>query len=329
MEKATPIKTFVQSLAVPLWPVRLLRPMNHFMSPSGLAAGEERVPHPDLLAAVVFSQQSFKAMLRRALGDQEYRNARNFAVGKSTKSRTATRVADMLGLDLDQLRDLFREPHESFGGIFYAAEGALYRVASAAINTTVSCPCCGGDLFESPSCWWRSRSNVTLESGAYRLVDRILMDLIVLSWVRSPNILNELAKPDDHPHWQWLRLLHDRVGGGHIGDLVARKAVPDLTRERIWAMGRGETLDIEAVESLVAGVADEDLLRRSATSARGLSLASELLMAASAESINPSTARQVLHSRLRVLLLQFDLTSLQRQGRLMPAPCKGALPLVK
>lgn len=137
--------------------------------------------------------------------------------------------------------------------------------------------------------------------------------------------MQELAEPAHHPYLQFLRLVHERVGGEHLGDLAARRAHPDLTSRHIWAIGRGETLAIAAVESLVAGVADEDLLRHSATSARALSLAAELLMATSDVSIESSAARKVIYSRLRSFFLQLHLLSLHQQGRLTLVPC-GAAP---
>jgi hypothetical protein len=303
-----------ESIPVPFWEVTIARDMRQFSAPLGLTPNILGTPSVNLAASIVFGRTSFVGSVRRELGDVEFRNLRNYALGRVKNPRALGSVLAKFGGNqevLDEIAAIVREPEKASSVRFIAAlEGAAYRLVNFIRSVSVPCTCCGSNLICSSEFWW-AKQPCDIGQPEAELVDRACMvaiathyfiDLRIDARHRPPPGLRLLADATAHPYGNWLQSIATIFNSPALSFLAAR-AEADLTPETVLRYARGETLTPEAVDKLTANIRHAGAMKAAVIPARTLAFAIEFLRSAtrSAE-ISDQVARQIVEARVDTLL---------------------------
>lgn len=314
----------IDALNVSFEDVMVAREMRQFSRALGLVPNVSGKPSMGVVAAIVFGRTSLKAVLRRELGDAQFRNLQNYALGKVKSSRTiGLDVAGLQELDEEQLRalmemlmEVLRDPENaSLTRLITMVEGAAYRLFTAIRSEPVHCPHCKANTILTTERWW-ARQACNLGLAEMRLIDRSCMVAIaiqgVLRWSgkgagsRRPTV-QSLVSPEAHPNANWLNVVASFYRAESLASLAIR-AGTDLKDDTIWRHARGEMLTPETVEKLLRNVSDHDALTKSAVTVRTLAFAIEFLQAANRDyDLKPEVARKIISARVQTLQMEFNL----------------------
>jgi len=305
------------ALPVPLWKVTLTRPMRMYGASLGLTPQIPSMPSVDVMAAIVTGRRSFLALIRRTFGETDFRNLRNYALGKVRTSRVLDGLKSKHGLDngeLEAVASIIRDPATSvLVQIASVAEGVAYRFVSWVHACKVPCVCCGGNLVPASDYWW-SRQPCDLGRPEAELIDRVCMVTIGAQFFlnlqtggqHSP-ALRDLASPDGHPFKNWLNAVMNLVRGDNLSSIPARMGA-STSAESVMRYGRGEMLTPEAVEELTNNIPNAAALKASARTARAIAFAIEFLSAAQRGApLSDEVARKIVSARVDQILADVDL----------------------
>jgi hypothetical protein len=305
------------ALPVPLWEVTLNRSMRTYGASLGLSPHIAGVPSLDVMAAIITGRRSFVALLRRALGETDFRNLRNYALGRVRSSRVVEGLKAKYGADdeaIEAAAAIIRDPATSvLAQIASVAEGVAYRVVSWVHACKVPCACCGGNLVPTSDYWW-SRQPCDLGRPEAELVDRVCMVTIGAQFFlnlqadgqHSPT-LRDLVSPGGHPFKNWLNAVMRLTRGESLSSMPARTGAR-VSAESVLRYGRGEMLTPEAVEELTSKIPDAAALKASARAARALAFAIEFLAAAQRGApLSEEMARKIVSARVHQILADTDL----------------------
>jgi hypothetical protein len=303
------------ALPVPLWEVTLNRSMRMYGASLGLSPHIAGVPSLDVMAAIITGRRSFVALLRRALGETDFRNLRNYALGRVRNSRVMEGLKAKYGADdeaIEAAAAIIRDPATSvLAQIAAVAEGVAYRFVSWVHACKVPCACCGGNLVPTSDYWW-SRQPCDVGRPEAELLDRVCMVTIGAQFFvnlqangqHSPT-LQDLVSPDAHPFKNWLNAV-------------------------LRLMRGGEMLTPEAVEELTSKIPNAAALNASARAARALAFAIEFLSAAQRGApLSDAMARKIVSARVHQILADIDLIVHHACGELklksLPASERGGV----
>lgn len=305
------------ALPVPLWEVTLARPMRIYGVSLGLTPQIAGVPSRNVIAAIATGRRSFLALLRRELGDTDFRNLRNYALGKVQNSRVIEGLKVRYGANNEVIEIAalaIQDPARSLlVELASVAEGAAYRFVSWVYAFEVPCACCGGNLVPAPERWW-SHQPCDVGRAEAELVDRVCMVTIGAHFLlnlraggqHSPTI-RELASPDDHPFKNWLKVVLDLVKGESFSSIPVR-AGARTSAESVMRFSRGEMLTPEAIEDLTRNIPNAAALKSSARAARALAFAIEFLSAVQRGTpLSKEVARKIVSARIDRILTDIEL----------------------
>lgn len=311
--------TLLEAVPVPFWEVTIARDMRQFRGPLGLTPNIAGAPSVNLAASIVFGRTSFTAIVRRELGDVEFRNLRNYALGKVKNPRSLRLILAKCGGKqeiLDELAAVLREPESAtFVRAVAALEGAAYRLVHFIRSYPVPCLCCDSNMICSAEVWW-TKQRCDIGAPEAELLDRACMVAIATHFFisfrddakhRPPPGLRQLAAATAHPNENWLQSVAAIFNAPGLSFLAAR-AEADLTPESVLRYARGDTLTPEAVEKLTAKIQHASSLAAAVIPARTLAFAIEFLCSANRSgAINDQDAREIVAARVDTLLAEVRL----------------------
>jgi hypothetical protein len=304
----------LQGLPVPLWEVTLAREIRQFSTALGLTPNIPASPSLNIVASIMFGRTSFQAVLRRELGNVEFRNLRNYALGKVQSPRSLGPVLVKCGGShelLEQLASILRDSENSNLVQFVAAiEGAAYRLMRFIRSIPAPCPCCGSNVVCSSEVWWSSQP-CDISPPESALVDRACLVAVAVhflierrdeSRLRHPPSIHHLAAASAHPYGNWLTSIVEIFKASSLSHLAVR-AGAKLEPDSIWRYARGETLPQEAVEMLTSRIEHSGSIQAAVIPTRTLAFAIEFLQAANRHSaLDDSTARKIVSARVSTIL---------------------------
>ena len=304
----------LKALPVPFEDVTIAREMRQFSAALGLTPNIPAAPSLNIVASIVFGRTSFEAVVRRELGDVEFRNLRNYAIGKVKKPRSLGSILVKFGGNqelLEQVASVLRDSENSnFVQMVAALEGAAYRLMLFIRSIPVPCPCCGSNLISNPEKWWGAQP-CDISSSEAALVDRACLVAVAIHFLISwrdksknfpPPTIRQLANASAHPYKNWLARVSEILKAPDLAHLAVR-AEADLEPDSIWRYARGETLTQEAVEMLIARIPHSGSIQAAVIPARTLAFAIELLRAAHRSApLDDSTVRKIVSDRVGTIL---------------------------
>jgi hypothetical protein len=318
----------LDAMPVPFWEVTLARDMRRFGASLGLTPNIAGTPSVNLAAAIIFGRRSFEAVLRQLFDNAEFRNLRNYALGKVKTPRALGSVLAKCGGNqeiFEELIAVLRDPDSANSVRFVGAlEGAAYRLATFIRSVPAPCPCCGANLVRSAEDWWREQLCDVGMMEAH-LVDRACMVAIathVLIGFRDdaktlpPPVLHRLQM---HPNANWLQSLARLVGAPTLSNLAPRVGA-EVTTETVLRVARGDTLTAEVVSKLIAERKRTGALKAALIPTRTLAFAIDFLSAANRSGeLDDETARKIVAARVDALIADVIIVAETRGGRLRPA----------
>ncbi|MDT8992751.1 hypothetical protein RQP54_17900 [Curvibacter sp. APW13] len=308
-----------EALPVPLWDVTISRELRQFKSAVGLSPCLTATPSVNVLAAIVFGRSSFEALVRRELGDVEFRNLRNFARGHVKSPRSLGSILVKCGGDhvlLEHLAAILRDPaSSSLVRLVSVIEGAAYRLMLFLRSLHTPCPCCGANTITRSEDWWNSQAcNIAAPEAA--LVDRACMVAVAISFFisrhkdsfsRAPPSIWQLAEASAHPYRNWLESVARIFQAPDLSRLAVR-AGADLEPDALWRYARGETLPPEAIEMLISRINGSGAIQAAVIPARTLAFAIEFLRASNMEQpLDDSMARKIVSDRIATIRSELGL----------------------
>lgn len=322
----------VKALPVPFWEVTIVREMRQFKSALGLSPNVSGTPSVNILACIVFGRRSFEAIVRKELGDAEFRNLRNYALGKVKNPRALGSVLSKCGGDealLDEIASVLRDPSSSNLVRFMAiVEGLVFRLTRCVRSIPIPCPCCGVNQIISAEEWWGLQP-CDIGAPEAALIDRACLLAVAVHFLVSmrndsnhlkPPTIRELANDSNHPYGNWLRRVARVFNAAELSHLAVR-AGADIENDSIWRYARGEMLTPEVVEQITAKLEHAGPIRASVISARTLAFAIEFLRATHRQGVlDEKTLQRIVSDRVETILndLMITLQSARRGYRLEP-----------
>lgn len=308
-----------EALPVPLWNVTISRELRQFKSAMGLTPHSAATPSVNVLAAIVFGRASFEAVVRRELGDVEFRNLRNYARGTVKNPRALGSVLAKCGGSqelLEHLAAILRDPtSSSLVQLVSVVEGAAYRLMLFIRSLTAPCPCCGASPVTPSEAWWNLQPCNITASEAY-LVDRACLVAVAVNFFiarrndahyRAPPSIWQLAAASAHPYRNWLESIATIFQAPDLSRLAVR-AGADLEPDSLWRYARGETLPPEAVEMLTSRINGSGAVQAAVIPARTLAFAIEFLRASNLnQPLDDTTARKIISDRITTIRSELAL----------------------
>ena len=297
------------ALTAPWEEITIIREMKRFKAPLGLTPNIPGIPSANLAAAILLGRVSFTAVIRRELGDVEFRNLRNYAQGKVKNPRTLGVVLSKLGgsqTTLEEMASALRSPQDAdFIKSILDFEAWIYGVCQLLKSTPVLCPCCGENMIQNSDRWW-SKQPCKIGPKETAFIDRVctnaiamhsLAELIAAFGKRQIPSLKQLAEPEAHPFANWLQYISLLYRAPSLSHLAVR-AGTNIKPESILRFSRGEVLPPEAIEQLLSNIPNSAPLKASALPARALAFAIDLLRSSTHEPISEEAAREIISSRV-------------------------------
>lgn len=300
------------TLTAPWEEITITREMRRFKAPLGLTPNIPGIPSANLAAAILLGRVSFTAVIRRELGDVEFRNLRNYAQGKVKNPRALGVVLSKLGgsqATLEAAASVLRNPQDADHiKSILGFEALIYGTCKALKLTPVLCPCCGENMIQSSDHWW-SKQPCKIGTKEAEFIDRACTNTIVMHSLqkfiaafgkREIPSLKQLSEPAAHPFANWLQYISKLYRAPSLSHLAAR-AGTNLKPESILRFSRGEVLPPEAIEQLLRHIPNSAPLKASVLPARALAFAIDLLRSSTHEPISEEVAREIISSRVDAL----------------------------
>lgn len=304
--------------------ITIIREMRRFKAPLGLTPNIPGIPSANLAAAILFGRVSFTAVIRRELGDVEFRNLRNYAQGKVKNPRTLSVVLSKLGgsqVTLEAAASVLRNPQDAdLIKSILGFEALIYSTCKTLKLIPVLCPCCGKNMIQSSDHWW-SKQPCKIGTKEAEFIDRACINTIVMHSLSEimadfkkqqiPS-LKQLSNPATHPFANWLQYISRLYRASSLSHLAVR-AGTNLKPESILRFSRGEVLPPEAIEQLLSNIANSAPLKASVLPARALAFAIDLLRSSTHEPISEEVARKIISHRVSTLSEEFRIATSPKQ----------------
>ena len=309
-------QTLLETLSFPFEPLHLRRPMKLFPTALGLRAGCPGLPSDEFLANFLSGQRSYLAILRHGFG-KDFKNFQNYALQRvETTTAVRNRLVEAAGGDEQVLEILAQCTRagtvaSALAQLTRVAEGAAFQVITAMLSGSLKCPHCKQELISRPAQWW-SEQLCLLGPAEYRVIDRILYDVLaitLLPLVMRPNWgpklvsvaqLANLCEPGAHPFRRWLDLVRKAYRAKDLTALSARARLENTQPETLQRCSRGEMLTVETIRELTGALADPHPLRDLGMRSRVLAFAVDFLGATDdrPEPLTWDAAQDVIQARL-------------------------------
>ncbi len=319
METPTDIvaKTVKSVQLPPFEALTLQRAMTLYPTALALKPGITGLPSNEFLANFLSGRRTYLAIVRKQFGD-DFKNFENYSLQRVQTSKVVRDrlIAALHGDEklLEQVAGWMRsgtllgEMEEATTTL----ERVLYQLMQGLASGSLPCPHCQSELISRPAQWW-SQQSCTLGAPEYRLVDRILYDLLAVIWLpwgfhgnRSawePAVrrLASLCDAGKHPFKHWLEDVGDAFRAKDLTALATRAGLagpsPDSHLQRV---SRGEMLTAETIECVTARLSQPKALRDLGMHTRVLTFAIDFLVAADCEKAPASweTAQAIVKARI-------------------------------
>ncbi|MCG2592208.1 hypothetical protein LZ009_05380 [Ramlibacter sp. XY19] len=309
-------KPILDNLLVAYEPLTLARPMKLFPARLGLTPGVPGIPASDYLAELLLGHRSVQAALRRELGDVEFRNLRNYALGRKSTQGTRSRLLARMGGNeefLEGVAEHFRNPEQSgLTKLLQAGEGALLLLLTVLLGSGATCAHCGKKMVTPQESWW-ARQPCVLAPAEFRFLDRLLYVPVALAQLPrilldgdapSLSCLGRLSSPDQLPFQHWLDLLVKAYSSPDLAHLAVRARVDDKMTGTVYRIHSGAMLTESNIDlltqELVGGANRIGTVRRHGRAVRRIAFAVDFLQAAHADEqvLEPAQAQKIVHDRL-------------------------------
>lgn len=324
-------RTLEEIFVVPYEPITLARPMTLFPTTLGLTPRVASIPSSDYLAELLCGHKSVQAALRKELGDVNFRNLRNYALGRKTTEATKERLLLLLRDQetLELVAEHLRGPEQSTPTrLLQMGEGAMLLLVTAVLGFGASCSHCGENEITPEDSWW-SKQPCVLAPSEYRFLDRLLYVPAGLAIAPAmlngnsppPTVLRTLSAPDRLPFQHWLDVIRKAYSSPNLAHLAARAGMEPQMTSVLYRVNAGEMLTdahIHAITKRLGNGQRVERVRKQGRVVRRIAFAVDFLLAAHADEqeLEFALAQKIVHDRLSHLCddLQRALVALQRKA---------------
>lgn len=325
-------RTLAEIFVIPYEPITLARPMTLFPKTLDLTPRVASIPSDDYLADLLCGHRSVQAVLRRSLGDVNFRNLRNYALGRKTTEATRERLVLLLHNQetLDLVAEHFRRPEQSAPThLLQMAEGAMLLLVTAVLGFAATCSYCGKNMITPEESWW-SEQPCVLAPPEYRFLDRLLYVPAGLAHTpallggNSPSTtsLRTLSAPDQLPFKHWLGVISKAYSSPNLANLAARAGMEPQMTGTLYRVNAGEMLTELHIHAITQRLGDSqrvECVRKQGRAARRIAFAVDFLRAAHAgeQELELVQAQKIVHDRLSHLCddIQRVLSALDRTAK--------------
>jgi hypothetical protein len=327
-----PDRTLAEIFVIPYEPITLARPMTLFPTTLGLKPRVASIPSSNYLADLLFGHRSVQAFLRRSLGDVNFRNLRNYALGRKTTEATRARLLGLLGSQetLELVAEHFRQPEQSAPTqLLQMGEGALLLLVTGLLGIGAICSHCGKNMVTPAELWW-SEQPCVLAAPEYRFLERLLYVPAGLAHTPallggnspSPTNLRSLSAPDQLPFQHWLGVIKKSYSSPDLSHLAVRAGMEPQMTGTLYRINAGEMLTDAHIHAITEQLRDSkrvERVRKQGRVARRIAFAVDFLRAAHAgeQELELVQAQKIVHDRLSQLCddIQRVLFELERKAR--------------
>lgn len=306
-------RTLAEIFVIPYEPITLARPMTLFPNTLELTPRVASIPSSDYLADLLCGHRSVQAALRKSLGDVNFRNLRNYSLGRKTTEATRERLLVLLHDQgtLELVAEHCRRPEQSGPTqLLQMAEGAMLLLVTAVLGFGATCSHCGKNKITPEESWW-SEQPCVLAPPEYRFLDRLLYVPVGLAHTRalldgnspSPTSLRTLSAPDRLPFQHWLRVIRKAYSSPSLANLAARAGMEPHMTGTLYRVNAGEMLTDVHIHAITHRLGDSqrvERVRKQGRAARRIAFAVDFLRAAHAgeQELDLVQAQKIVHDRL-------------------------------
>ncbi len=325
-------RTLAEIFVIPYEPITLARPMTLFPTTLGLTPRVASIPFSDYLADLLCGHKSVQAALRKGLGDVNFRNLRNYALGRKTTEATRERLLALLRDQetLELVAEHFRRPEQSAPTqLLQMGEGAMLLCFTALLGLGATYSHCGKNMITPQESWW-SEQPCVLGPPEYRFLDRLLYVPAGLAHAPalmdgnspSPTNLRTLSAPDRLPFQHWLGLIRKAYSSPDLAHLAVRAGMEPRMTGTLYRVNAGEMLTdahIDAITQRLGNSQRVERVRKQGRVVRRIAFAVDFLRAAhsGAQELELVPAQKIVHDRLSHLCddIQRVLFALERTAK--------------
>lgn len=325
-------RTLAEIFVIPYDPITLARPMTLFPTTLGLTPRVASIPSSDYLTDLLCGHKSVQAALRKGLGDVNFRNLRNYALGRKTTEATRERLLALLRDQetLELVAEHLRRPEQSAPTqLMQMGEGAMLLLVTALLGFGGACSHCGKNMITPEESWW-SKQPCVLGPPEYRFLDRLLYVPAGLAHAPalmdgnspSPTNLRALSAPDRLPSQHWLGIIRQAYSSPDLAHLAVRAGMEPRMTGTLYRVNAGEMLTdahIDAITQRLGNSQRVERVRKQGRVVRRIAFAVDFLRAAHSgdQELELVPAQKIVHDRLSHLCddIQRGLFALERMTK--------------